>query len=153
MGGGRNLIETLMGVVVLLVAIGFTMFAYNSSNVKPVENAFHVKAKFQSVDGLSVGSDVRIGGIKVGRVSEMKLNPDTYQAEVTMEIAKGTPIPEDSLAAVVSDGLLGSKYVAIEPGADDAMLEENGMISYTQSSVNIESLIGKMVHGSADASE
>lgn len=150
--GGRNLIETVMGAVVLLVAAGFTMFAYNSSNVKPVEG-FRLEARFQTVDGLSNGSDVRIGGIKVGRVGEMALDPDTYQAQVSMEIKRGTPIPADSTASVVSDGLLGSKYVAIEPGADDALLEDGGTIRYTQSSVNIESLIGKMVHGSAESGE
>lgn len=150
--GGRNLIETVMGAVVLMVAAGFTVFAYNSSNVKPVQG-YSLQAKFQAVDGLSTGSDVRIGGIKVGRVDRMMLDPQTYQALVTFQIQDGTPVPADSTASVVSDGLLGGKYVAIEPGADDALLEPDGMIRYTQSSVNIETLIGKMVHGSAEGSE
>ena len=147
---GRNLIETVMGAVVLLLAAGFTFFAYESSNVKSVEG-FRLEARFQTVDGLSVGSDVRIGGIKVGRVDSMTLDTDTYQAQVTFEIKENTPVPEDSVASVVSDGLLGGKYVAIEPGAEDLLLEDGGVIHYTQSSVNFETLLGKMVHGSAES--
>lgn len=141
---GRSIFETIMGALVLVVAAGFMMFAYQSSNLKPVEG-YSLKAKFDTVAGVGLGSDVRIGGIKVGVVSNMALDPDTYKAVVTFQIMQHTKIPTDSTAAVVSDGLLGSKYVKIEPGADEKMLAAGDSISYTQSSVNLEELIGKMV--------
>ena len=141
---GRSVFETIMGALVLVVAAGFMMFAYQSSNLKPVEG-YALKAKFDTVAGVGMGSDVRIGGIKVGVVSSMELDPSTYKAVVTFQIMTNTKIPADSSASVVSDGLLGSKYVKIEPGADDKMLAAGEAITYTQSAVNLEELIGKMV--------
>jgi phospholipid/cholesterol/gamma-HCH transport system substrate-binding protein len=141
---GRNLIETVMGAVVLMVAAGFLIFAYQSSSMKPVVG-YTVNAKFDTVAGLALGSDVRVGGIKVGVVSDLQLDPKTYQAVVTLQVSEKTQIPSDSTAAVVGDGLLGSKYIKIEAGGDDAMLKEGGTIEFTQSSVNLEDLIGKMV--------
>lgn len=141
---GRSLFETIMGALVLVVAAGFMMFAYQSSNLRPVEG-YSVKAKFDTVAGVGLGSDVRIGGIKVGVVSSMDLDPATYKAIVTFQIKENTKIPADSSAAVVSDGLLGSKYVKIEPGAEEKMLASGDTITYTQSAVNLEELIGKMV--------
>jgi phospholipid/cholesterol/gamma-HCH transport system substrate-binding protein len=141
---GKNLFETLMGALVLAVAIGFMSFAYQSSNLKTVEG-YPLKAKFDTVAGIGLGSDIRIGGIKVGVVSDMILDQKSYKAVITFQIKNGTKIPADSSAAVVSDGLLGSKYVKIEPGADDKMLAANESITFTQSAVNLEELIGKMV--------
>jgi phospholipid/cholesterol/gamma-HCH transport system substrate-binding protein len=141
---GKNMFETIMGALVLIVAAGFMAFAYEGSNLKPVEG-YPVKAKFDTVAGIGLGSDVRIGGIKIGVIEKMALDPDTYKAVITLQIKNGIKIPTDSSAAVVSDGLLGSKYVKIEPGSDEKMLAANGAITYTQSAVNIEELIGKMV--------
>lgn len=140
----HNLIETVMGAVVLAVAGGFLVFAYQGSNVKAV-NGYHIQAKFNNVSGLARGADVRIGGIKVGVVSALDLDPKSYQAIATFEVRPDAAIPTDSNAAVVSDGLLGSKYVSISPGGDEAMLKEGDSIGFTQDSVNLEELIGKMV--------
>lgn len=148
---GNKTFETIMGALVLLVAAGFMVFAYQSSNLKTV-NGYPLKAKFSSVAGIALGTDVRIGGIKVGVVSDMELDPDTYQAVVSLQIKDGIKIPDDSSVAVVSDGLLGSKYVKLEPGADDKMLASGGMITHTQSAVNLEELIGKMAFGGTDGS-
>ncbi len=141
---GRNLIETVMGGVVLIVAAGFLIFAYQSSNVKPIEG-YTLNATFDSVAGLALGSDVRIGGIKIGVVKAMEIDPKSYRANITMQIKEGIQVPLDSTAAVVSDGLLGGKYITLEAGGDEAMLEEGQSIEFTQSSVNLEELIGKMV--------
>lgn len=141
---GRNLIETVMGAVVLIVAAGFLVFAYQSSDVKPVVG-YSVKAKFDTVAGLALGSDVRAAGIKVGVVSDMELDSKTYQAIVTMQVSSKTKIPVDSTASVVSDGLLGGKYVKIDAGGEEETLTDGGNIEFTQSSVNLEELIGKMV--------
>lgn len=141
---GKNLIETVIGAVVILVAVGFLAFAYQSSSMKPVDG-YTVLAKFDSASGLSTGSDVRIGGIKVGVVSEMTLDPQTYQAVIAMDIKEATKIPADSTASIVGDGLLGSKYVSIEPGGDEKTLADEDTLSFTQSSVNLETLIGKFM--------
>lgn len=140
----NNVIETIMGAIVLLVAGGFLVFAYRSGQMESINgDAIPIKARFESAAGLSNGSDVRIGGIKVGMVSSMSLDPETYQALVQMRIRKDTKLPRDSSAAIVSDGLLGDKYVEIIPGGDEKTLAAGGMIDYTQSSVNLEQLIGK----------
>lgn len=141
----RNTIETIIGALVLLVAAGFAFFAYQSSNMKPVDG-YSVKARFASVDGIGTGSEVRIGGIKVGVVSDLDIDPQTYEALLTLQLRDRIKVPEDSNAGVVSSGLLGSKYIEITPGGAEEMLQAGGEIAFTQSSVNIESLIGKMVH-------
>lgn len=146
---GNKMFETIMGALVLIVAAGFMSFAYQSSNLRSVDG-YPLKAKFTNVAGIALGTDVRIGGIKVGVVNGMDLDPDTYQAVVTFQVKNGIKIPVDSSVAVVSDGLLGSKYVKLEPGADDKMLAQNGLITHAQSSVNLEELIGKMAFGNVD---
>lgn len=140
---GRNIIETVMGAVVLVVAFGFLAFAYQNSGVKKVEG-YAVSAKFNNITGLSLGSDVRVGGIKVGVVSDMSLD-ENYQAVTTMQLKSDVKIPLDSTAAVVGDGLLGSKFVAIEPGGDDVMLKAGDNINFVQDSVSLEQLIGKFM--------
>ncbi len=146
---GRSMFETIMGALVLCVAAGFMAFAYEGSSLKPVEG-YPLKAKFTTVAGVGLGTDVRIGGIKVGVVSGMELDTNTYEAILTLQMKDNIKLPSDSIAAVVSDGLLGSKYVKIDPGAEEKMLEANAVITHTQSSVNLEELIGKMAFGSAE---
>lgn len=147
---GNKTFEVIMGALVLVVAAAFMIFAYQSGNLKSVEG-YPLKAKFSTVAGVSVGTDVRIGGIKVGVVSDLGLDSQTYQAVVTLQVKDGIKVPADSSVAVVSDGLLGNKYIKLEPGADDKMLAANGFIPYTQSSVNLEELIGKMAFGGVDS--
>jgi len=140
----RNLIETLMGAFVLFVAVGFGFFAYDSAGIS-TPNGVEFIAKFDSIDGLKSGSDVRIGGVKVGVVLDQKLDSETFLAVVKLSVKDTIKIPKDSSASVVSDGLLGSKYVSISPGGDEKYLKTGGEIKYTQSSVNLETLIGKVM--------
>ncbi len=146
----KNIVETLMGAVVLLTAAVFLVLAYQKSDVR-VGEGYRISAKFDNASGVSLGSDVRVGGIKVGVVSDLGLDPETYQALVTMQIRSATKLPKDSSAAITGDGLLGGKYVQIVPGGDDALLEAGGTIDYTQSSVNLEELIGKFVFSGGGA--
>jgi len=140
----KNLLETLMGAVVLIVAVAFLMFAYEGSQLR-VEEGYTVTAKFSNASGISLGSDVRIGGIKVGVISGLNLDPKSYEAVVSLQIRKNTQIPTDSSASIVSSGLLGEKYVQLTPGSDDKMLAEGGRIQFTQSAVNLEEMIGKFM--------
>jgi phospholipid/cholesterol/gamma-HCH transport system substrate-binding protein len=147
---GRNVFETIMGAVVLLVASGFIYIAYQSGAVKATTNGYEVIAKFDRADGLALGTDVRVSGIKVGAVEAQKIDPQTYMAIVTMSVEGGIKLPEDSSAEIVGDGLLGGKYVAIVPGGAEKMIPAGGEIKFTQSSVSLEQLIGKMVFGGTD---
>ena len=140
----KNIVETLMGAVVLVVAVVFLMFAYNSAHVN-VGKGYKVVAKFDNASGIALGSDVRVGGIKVGVVADLGLDANTYQALVTMQIRESTKLPKDSSASIVGDGLLGGKYLQLTPGSDEAMLADGGKIDYTQSAVNLEEMIGKFM--------
>lgn len=140
----RNLLETLLGAVVLIVAVGFLAFAYNTSQVQQ-NGGYELIARFDKVDGLERGSDVRISGIKVGTVLDQTLDPETYRAEVRFSLREDIQLPADTSAAVVSNGLLGGKYLALVPGGDIEMLEPGGEVTLTQSAVNLEDLIGHMI--------
>ena len=142
----RSLVETLLGAVVLAVAIGFIVFAYTRSGVATV-SGYEVNAAFNRVDGIAEGADVRIGGIKVGSVIERSLDPETYRAVLRMSIDETVALPTDSTAAVVSDGLLGGKFIDVQPGAEEALIADGGRIAYTQSSLLLEELIGKFAFG------
>lgn len=141
---GRNLIETVMGAVVLLVAGGFLAFAYNQGAVKSIDG-YTIRADFADVSGVGVGSEVRIGGMKVGVVEALELNPKTYQATAVMEVKNGVHIPKDTSASIVSSGLLGDKYVRLDPGGDEVEMKEGDTIKFTQSAVNLEEMLGKFV--------
>lgn len=141
----RNVIETVMGAVVLVIAGSFLVTAYEGRNINKVNDGYHVKAEFEDATGISVGSDVRMGGVKIGVVDSMELDTKLYQAQVGMTIRSAIPLPIDSTAAIVGDGLLGSKFISLAPGAEEDMLKEGGIIEYTQSSVSLEELIGKFV--------
>lgn len=150
----RSLIETVMGAVVLLVAALFVMFVYEKRTVA-TGDGYDVVAAFDNVAGIAAGSDVRIGGIKVGTITSMALDEETYRAQVNMRLKPNVKLPDDSSASIVSEGLLGGKYVQLVPGADDRMLEQGGEIRYTQSSVNLEEMIGKFMFsgGGVDGAE
>ncbi len=141
----RNVIETVMGGVVLVIAGGFLMTAYEGRKLNKVNDGYHIDAKFENAAGVAVGSDVRLGGVKIGVVDGMDLDTQTYQAVVGMTIRNNIPLPVDSTAAIVGDGLLGSKFVSLVPGAEEDMLKNGGRVEYTQSSVSLEEMIGKFV--------
>lgn len=139
-----NVIETVMGAVVLVVAGLFLYFAYTTSQLREVPG-YEVGANFERVDGIHQGSDVRISGIKVGSVTAATLDPKTFLAEIRMSIEPSVKLPEDTVAEIVSSGLLGDKYISLVPGGEEKMIPPGGKIKYTQSSVNLENLIGQMI--------
>ena len=143
----RNYVETLLGAAVLAVALGFLAWAYGRSDAGD-PGGYTLRAKFDRVDGLEIGGDVRISGIKVGRVLAQGLDSQTFRAEVTFSVRNGIELPSDSSAAIVSSGLLGGKYLAVVPGGEDQILADGGEIKLTQSSVNLEDLIGRYIFSS-----
>jgi len=142
----RGLAETLLGAAVLVVAVLFIVFAYSRSSIATVDG-YSITAKFSRVDGLVRGSDVRIGGIKVGSVIEQELDTVTFQAVLTLSIKDDIKLPVDSSLAVVSESLLGGKYVDLEPGGADEILKDGGEIIHTQASFMLEQVIGKFIFG------
>jgi phospholipid/cholesterol/gamma-HCH transport system substrate-binding protein len=147
---GRNVIETLMGMLVLFVAATFVFISYQSGNISTTANNYKVNAQFKEIGSLSIGSDVRVSGIKIGTVSGHKLDPKSYRAILELSLEKDVKLPLDSSASIVGDGLLGGKYVAIEPGGEENFITQDGEIKYTQDAVSFESLIGKFAFGSVD---
>jgi len=149
----KNVTEAIAGLLVLVVAIGFMVFAYKGANINNSVNNYAVIAKFAQADGIAIGSDVKISGVKIGHVSKEYLDNVSYKAVLELSISNNIKLPIDSSAQIVSDGLLGGKYLSISVGADDKMLTSGQEIKFTQSSVNIESLIGKMIFNSPDKNE
>ncbi len=141
----RNIIETVMGGVVLAVAVFFLVFAYSATEVQSVEG-YELTARFDRIDGLNVGSDVRVGGVKVGSVLGHELNTEYWQAEVRMSIDRSIQLPEDTAAVIASESLLGGKFLALEPGGSEEILPEGGTITYTQSVPGLEQLLGQVIY-------
>ena len=139
-----NMIETVMGGVVLVVAALFLFFAYSTSQVRAVQG-YEVSAQFDSVSGIHDGSDVRIGGVKVGTVVSETLDPNTFLANVRISIENAYKLPDDTVAKIVSAGLLGDKFMALVPGGAEQTIPPGGRIKFTQSPISIEDLIGQIM--------
>ncbi|MGI4851090.1 MAG: outer membrane lipid asymmetry maintenance protein MlaD [Janthinobacterium lividum] len=147
----KNVIEAVMGTVVLVIAGFFLTFAYTNSGYQTKNSRVSYFAKFDRVDGVVIGGDVRMSGVKIGTIREMTLEPKTFLAELRFEVDKDLRIPDDSSAEIVSDGIMGGKYLAIVPGGDDTnFLKPGDHIENTQSSVSIEGMIGQLIFNAKD---
>lgn len=141
--------EILIGVMIIIVA-GVSFFYAYEQNHSMASLQAHYKARFNAVDGLIVGSDVRLAGVRVGTVLKIEADPETYLAEVEIGLMHDIPLPDDSSAQIVSDGLLGGKYLSLSPGGSEANLEHGDVIAHTQSAINFEDLIGKAIFSSTN---
>ncbi|MDA1101445.1 MAG: outer membrane lipid asymmetry maintenance protein MlaD [Proteobacteria bacterium] len=142
-----NLVETLIGAMVLVVAGFFLYFAYDKADIGAVEG-YTLTAKFDKVDGVKVGSDIMLAGIKVGTVMEQTLDAVEYLAVLKLSLSSDIKLPDDSAVKVASDGLLGGKYLSIDPGGSEAYLEAGDEIRFTQGAVDLTELIGKAIYSS-----
>lgn len=136
-------VETIMGLVVLVVALLFLIFAYRVSDLQVVKG-YTLSAEFMKVGGLSIGSDVRINGIKVGTVTAQKLKDD-YTVDVVFSIAGDVKLPKDSTVAIVGDGLMGDKFVKIEPGNADEFLQDGDTFAKTKDFKTLEDMVGEII--------
>jgi len=146
----NSLVETLIGAAVIAVAALFLSYAYTSTGVGSV-SGYEVMAKFNRADGVNVGSDVRLSGIKVGTVSKLALDSMTYNAVVTIALENSVQLPDDSSVRITSEGLLGNQYLSIEPGSSPDKIKPGGEIEYTQGAVDLIGLLGKAVFGSGNS--
>lgn len=137
-------VETIMGIVVVIVAAFFLFFAYKVSDLQVVKG-YDLSAKFLKVGGLNVGSDVRINGIKVGSVIGLKLDASDYIADVTMSIMPNIKLSKNSIAVIVGDGLMGDKFIKIEPGKGTDMLSNGDTITNTKDFKTLEDMVGEII--------
>ena len=142
----RNVLETVMGGVVLAVAVFFLAFAYTRADLGTVAG-YEVTARFSSVDGVTAGTDVRISGVKVGSVVDVRLDMVTYQAEIAMTIDPAVELTTDTSASLAMESLLGGNHIALQLGADEELIEDGGSIYITQSGISLDAIIGNLIHG------
>ncbi|MGH6876227.1 MAG: outer membrane lipid asymmetry maintenance protein MlaD [Rhizomicrobium sp.] len=144
----NNTFETLMGAFVIFVAAGFLYFAYTSTGVGSI-GGYELTARFASADGIAAGTDVRLHGIKIGRVDSLRLDPKSYAAIVQISVRSDIKIPDDSSIKITSAGIMGSSYLAIQPGGSEKTLPPGGEITNTQGSIDFMSLIGRAIYGNS----
>jgi len=142
-----KIVETLTGACILVIALIILGYAYVRTH-QAEKTDYVVHARFERVDGLNIGNDVKMGGVKIGRVIRLELDPLTYMAKIVMALDPKVKIPKDASASITSESLLGGKYVDLVAGGSTDYISTGGAIKYTQSAINLESLIGKMVFSS-----
>ena len=137
-------VETIMGIVVLFVAAFFLYFAFKVSDLQVVKG-YNITAHFLKVGGLNVGSDVRINGIKVGSIIGLDLDDENYIADVKMSILPNIKLPKDSVATIVGDGLMGDKFIKIEPGKSKEMLVDGDVLPKVKDFKSLEDMVGEII--------
>jgi phospholipid/cholesterol/gamma-HCH transport system substrate-binding protein len=140
----NNLAETVIGAAVVAIAVLFIAFIYTRTGSGGL-SGYEIQARLNKVDGMAVGTDVRLAGVKIGSVSDLTLDPRTYLVTVHMTIRNDVKIPDDSSLQVTAAGLLGSPYISITPGGDDKVLAPGGTIENAQGSVNVMDLINRFI--------
>lgn len=144
LGRRHDPVELLAGLVVLALLAGLIIAAV-IGNGRKSQSGYVLTAQFDHIDGLDVGSDVRMAGVNVGQVMDETVNPKDFQAVVTLSVRPDIKLPADSSAVVTSDSLLGGKYLALAPGGADTMLAPGGRITQTQGAISLEQLLSKFI--------
>ena len=143
----HSALELATGAAVLALAVGFGAYTVQSTGLSLGQAGYELHASFRSVEGVGIGTDVRLAGVKVGTLSAVALNPQTYRADTVMHIHEGIEIPDDSAIMIASEGLLGGNFVEISPGGSMFYLEPGDEILDTQGSVSLLSLLLQFVSG------
>ena len=145
----ENRAEILAGAAVLAAALAFAFYAAGGDRLQGMSGSYPLRASFRSVEGISVGSDVRLAGVKVGTITGLTLNPQTYFADATIAMQDGILLPDDSAILISSEGLLGGNYVELVPGGSLDNLAPGDEIEDTQGAVSLVTLLMKFVGGGA----
>ena len=140
----KNPVETILGFFVLIFTGLFLFFAASRVDIKRIEG-YTITANFSKIGGLEVGSDVRISGIKVGSVMATRLNPQDYTADVELSIDQNVKLPIDTSAGIADVGMMGDKYVRLEPGKSQAILKDGGTMTQTRSYKSLEDNISEFI--------
>jgi phospholipid/cholesterol/gamma-HCH transport system substrate-binding protein len=147
-----NIGETLVGLAVVVLALVIGTFAYLGKDASAL-SGYELNARLPKVDGLGVGTEVRLSGIKVGTVTDLELDPRNYLVTVHMNVDSDVKVPADSSILVTSSGLLGSSYLSINPGGDDKMLAPGGFFENVQGSIDLMNLIGRFATGAPTSNQ
>jgi phospholipid/cholesterol/gamma-HCH transport system substrate-binding protein len=146
----HNKTEVFTGAAVLAVAIAFAAYASQGLGIGRATDSYSLRASFRSVEGVTVGTDVRMAGVKVGSVASLALNSQTFMADAVVTVKQGIEVPDDSTIAVASEGLLGGAFVDIQPGGSVDVLAPGAEIEDTQGAVSLITLLMKFVGGGGD---
>lgn len=146
----ENTTEVIVGAGVLAAAVAFVIYAGQISGFSGGTATYPLSASFRSLEGVSVGSDVRLAGVKVGTVSSVELNPETFRADTVVSLNDGILVPDDSAIIISSEGLLGGNFVEIMPGGSPFFFDPGATIEDTQGAVSLVSLLLKFVSGSSE---
>lgn len=144
----NSVVETIVGAGVIAIAVVFFVFAYTTSGAGKGAGGYSLSAEFENIEGINIGSDIRLAGIKIGSVVKQELDPSSFQAKVVMSLDNAIKLPDDSTAKVTSEGLLGGKFIAIEPGGSEELLKDGDQMSYTQSAIDLWGLINQFMFDS-----
>lgn len=147
-----RVVEIWVGVFVAAGLAALFMLAMQVSNLTVVgnEGGYLLKAKFENVAGLKVRAPVTVAGVRVGRVTDIDYDSQAFQAVVSMRIDGAyDQLPLDTSASVLTSGLVGEKYIGLEPGGDMEMLKDGDVLTLTQSSLVLEQMIGKFLFSKA----
>jgi phospholipid/cholesterol/gamma-HCH transport system substrate-binding protein len=147
----QNKTEILVGGAVLAAAIAFAVYAGQATGLSGTTQGYALNASFRSLEGVGVGTDVRLAGVKIGSVTEVVLNPMTFRADTEFSVINGLEIPDDSAAVISSEGLLGGNFLEIMPGGSPFNFAPGDDIEDTQGAVSLISLMLKFVSGSGNS--
>lgn len=139
--------EALVGAAVLAAAASFLIYASQFTDGGRGDAGYNLTASFRSIEGVSVGTDVRLAGVKIGTVTDIQLDPVTFRAETSFSVKDNIELPDDSAVVISSEGLLGGNFVEVLPGGSPFNFEPGAEIEDTQSSVSLVSLLLKFVSG------
>lgn len=144
MATSSTLVETLVGAAVIVIAAGFFAYASKTTGVGGgAVSGYRVIAEFDNAEGVNVGTDVRLAGVKIGTVTGQSLNTENYMARVEMTLDPAVSLSDDTAAKITSEGLLGGKFIAMDPGGSETKLAEGSLMTVTQGAVDIWSLISQ----------
>jgi phospholipid/cholesterol/gamma-HCH transport system substrate-binding protein len=146
----RSIAEVVVGAIVLLIAAGFLVYAIANSGRSTV-SGYTLFARFDHIDGLGVGNDVRLAGVRVGSVNQEQIDPRTFQAVVGFSVRDDIKLPKDTAAIITSESLLGGKYLSLQPGGDETTLQPGQTVTITQGSISLEELLGKFIFSMTSA--
>ncbi len=146
----HNKTEILVGGAVLAAAIVFAVYAGQATGLSDTTRGYQLNASFRSLEGVQVGTDVRLAGVKIGTVTGVVLNPDTYRADTRFSVTDGIAIPDDSAVIISSEGLLGGNFVEIMPGGSPFYFSPGDEIEDTQGAVSLITLLLKFVSGGSE---
>ena len=141
----ENRAELLVGALVIAVAAGFLTYATSRAGIIQGSSGYTLVASFRSAEGVSVGTDVRLAGVKIGSITGLTLNPQTFRADATLAIRSGVELPDDSSVLIASEGLLGGNFVEIQPGGSAFNFEPGAEIDNTQGAISLIELLSKFV--------